>query len=470
MVRDIYAGYRLDDIQKEIQERYKADSWPWIIGYSGGKDSTALVQLVWSALGKLDLVELFKPIFILASDTLIEIPKVINHVSSNLEAMARVAVEARLPITPIKIYPETNDTFWVNLIGKGYPAPTNNFRWCTNRLKIEPSAKFIRSQACGSSGAILLLGSRKSESAARKKRIESHKVSGKKFNPHPDIPTAYVYTVIEDWTTEDVWDYLLDHPSPWGANNNELFTLYKDASDGDDSQIYDPEAPTNVKSRFGCWCCTVVKREKALSALIKNGEHWLEPLKALREMLVVTQHPDNKKKYREHVKRDGRIAYIRGKLEEEGIKELARGPYTFNFRKDFLSSLLRTEKDLNTNNPYSHSEHITLIQEYEIHEIQRLWKVEKNDWENSAYTIYEDVYGRRIDSGFDEIGFLTLEDKRAVQEICAEENFPAELAMELLTAAQYHEGIRSRVRLKNKVGKILKKEWRTEAEIYRDIE
>jgi DNA sulfur modification protein DndC len=464
-----YAGCQLGDIQKEIQERYKADSWPWILGYSGGKDSTALVQLVWDALAKLKRKELFKPIYILSSDTLVEIPKVINHIDSNLANMTKAAAGQQLPLKPIKVSPDVGNTFWVNLIGKGYPAPTNNFRWCTDRLKINPTREFIRSQAFNASGAILLLGSRKSESAVRKKRIESHKIAGKKFNPHPDIPTAHVYTVIEDWETEEVWDYLLDHPSPWGADNKELFYMYRDASDSECPLVIDLQSPSCGKSRFGCWCCTVVKQEKALSSLIKNGEEWLAPLQRLREMLLITQEPENKKLFREYVKRGGQITFIRGKLEEEGIRELARGPYTMDFRKDFLRSLLCTEMELNNNSPYTKSEYITLIQERELHEIQRLWKVEKNDWESNAYAIYEEIYGKRIDNGIDKIGFLTLEDKLVIQKICEEEDFSAELAMELLTAAQYHEGFRSKVRLKNKVDKIFKKEWRTEVEIYRDI-
>lgn len=464
-----YANRALNDIYAEIQERYRADSWPWILGYSGGKDSTALVQLVWNALENLPKEALFKSVYILSSDTLVEIPKVINHIDLNLNMMSGAALQQGLPFTPIKVFPDASNSFWVNLIGKGYPAPTNNFRWCTDRLKIDPTSTFIRSQAFASSGAILLLGSRKGESAARKKRIENHKVSGKLYNPHPEIPTALVYTLIEDWETEEVWDYLLDHPSPWGADNKELVYMYKNASDGECPLILDTKTPSCGKSRFGCWCCTVVREEKALSSLIKHGEEWLAPLQDLRETLLFTQLPDNKKLFREHVKRTGQSYFIRGKFEEEGIKELGRGPYTMTFRKDFLRSLLQTEKKVNRNNPYKDAGYINLITENELHEIQRLWKEEKSDWESSAYAIYEEVFGKKIDNGIDEIGFLTLEDKKAIQIICEEESFPSELAMELLTTAQYHQGLRSKARLKNKIAKIFNKEWRSENEIYRDI-
>ena len=45
------------DLLKEtietIQQLYKEDNIPWICGYSGGKDSSAVVQLVWMALSEL---------------------------------------------------------------------------------------------------------------------------------------------------------------------------------------------------------------------------------------------------------------------------------------------------------------------------------------------------------------------------------------------------------------------------------
>src|SRR5258708_39721238 len=78
--------------------------------------------------------------------------------------MREVAASAGLPITPHKLTPEIEDSFWVNLIGKGYPAPRLKFRWCTERLKIKPSNKFIREVVRSSGEAILVLGTRKAES------------------------------------------------------------------------------------------------------------------------------------------------------------------------------------------------------------------------------------------------------------------------------------------------------------------
>ena len=51
-----------------IQEVYLADKIPWICGYSGGKDSTAVVQLVWLALSQLPEDKLHKPVHIISTD------------------------------------------------------------------------------------------------------------------------------------------------------------------------------------------------------------------------------------------------------------------------------------------------------------------------------------------------------------------------------------------------------------------
>ncbi len=68
-----------------------------------------------------------------------------------------------MPIIPHRLTPEVQDRFWVNLIGRGYPAPRPKFRWCTSRLKISPSNNFIKSMVKTNGEAILVLGTRKAE-------------------------------------------------------------------------------------------------------------------------------------------------------------------------------------------------------------------------------------------------------------------------------------------------------------------
>ena len=122
------------DLIQQIQDLYRADDIPWIVGYSGGKDSTSVLSLVWLALQRLQPNERHKQVHVISTDTLVENPVVAAWVTSSLNTMRKAAAEQDLPITPHRLVPEVKDTFWVNLIGRGYPAPRHKFRWCTERL------------------------------------------------------------------------------------------------------------------------------------------------------------------------------------------------------------------------------------------------------------------------------------------------------------------------------------------------
>ena len=142
MAQSIFETTTIQEILAEIQDVYLKTALPWVIGYSGGKDSTATVQLVWSALSKLEPEQVKHPVFIIASDTLVETPVIVDHLTRTLRQMNEASAEQSLPFEAHKVVPQTTDTFWVNLLGRGYPAPNQRFRWCTDRMKIQPANKF----------------------------------------------------------------------------------------------------------------------------------------------------------------------------------------------------------------------------------------------------------------------------------------------------------------------------------------
>jgi len=119
---------------EEIRRLYQWDQVPWVIGYSGGKDSSAVLQLVWLALKELPPEKRTKPVHVISTDTLVEQPVVATWVDASHARMRQAAAEQQMPITPHKLTPDVKDTFWVNLIGRGYPAPRKLFRWCTSRM------------------------------------------------------------------------------------------------------------------------------------------------------------------------------------------------------------------------------------------------------------------------------------------------------------------------------------------------
>lgn len=270
-------------LKEEIKLLYKSDTIPWVVGYSGGKDSTASLQIIWTAILELPESERTKPIYAISTDTLVENPVVAMWVGVSLQEMKIQADAQKMPIIPQRLTPAIEDSFWVNLIGKGYPAPRPKFRWCTERLKIKPSNKFILDVVDKNNEVILVLGTRKAESGPRKKSIELREGSTRDLlsrNANPKLDRVWIYPPIVNWSNDDVWEYLVSYPNPWGYDNSELLTMYRGATiDNECPLVVDTSTPSCGDSRFGCFVCTLVDKDKSMEAMIKNIEEkkWMTP-------------------------------------------------------------------------------------------------------------------------------------------------------------------------------------------------
>lgn len=369
----------------EVRELYQADQIPWVVGYSGGKDSTATLMLVWMALREMAIDEHHKPVYVISTDTLVENPVVAAWVDGSLDLMRRAADEQRLPIDPHKLTPAIQDTFWVNLIGKGYPAPRHKFRWCTERMKIRPSNTFIRNVVRDNGEAIVVLGTRKAESAKRAAsmdRHERHRIRDR-LSPNGNLPNSLVFSPIEDWTNDDVWKFLTSFENPWGYDNEDLLTMYAGATeDGECPLVVDDTTPSCGDSRFGCWTCTMVEQDKSMAAMIRNDDEkeWMLPLLDLRNQLDIA----NDKHLRDYRRMNGTVQLFHGRP--------IHGPYTQKSRAEWLRKLLEVQTFLRTEGP-EHVRDILLIQPDELQEIRRIWVVEKHEIEDLLPDIYEEVTG-----------------------------------------------------------------------------
>lgn len=302
---------KLNYILQEMKMVYKNDNRPWVIGYSGGKDSTVVVQLAFIMLQELSPEERHKAVYIVSSDTLIENPIVLGYLKENSRLINEGAKTLGIPLYTHMVHPDYSNSYWANVIGKGLPTPTSiRFRWCTDKLKIKPSNTFIEEKVKENGEVVVLLGVRKAESIARKIRIENRQIEGYLLTPHVSLRNTYVYNPIVDLTTDDVWGTLLSDNgrTPWGTNNNTLFDLYSGADGGECpfTVTNDKETPSCGNSRFGCWICTVVNEDKSLTGFVRNGEQWLEPLLNFREWLISIR---NKHEYRMQYRRDGNHYY-----------------------------------------------------------------------------------------------------------------------------------------------------------------
>lgn len=368
----------ISHLENEIIDQYLYDdniSRPWIIGFSGGKDSTMLLQLVWNALRKVEPGILMRPIYIVCNDTLVENPKIVSFIENTLKQIEIAANKQSLNIRVVRTAPRLEDTFWVNLIGKGYPAPNKFYRWCTDRLKINPTTRFILEQTGEKGEAIILLGTRSDESSARAASIKKHEITGQRLRKHV-LPNAYVYAPIKDVTTEEVWQYLLQNPAPWGGSHRNLITLYRNATGGDCPLVIDTTTPSCGNSRFGCWVCTVVKKDKSMDALIDNGEEWMIPLQEVRDFLVETR--DNPEIWRERRRRNG------------SIKEGIWGPYKFETRVEILRRILKAQKGIEA------EEGVELITHQEMVLIQFHW-FRDLFFKTKVSDVYNKIYKNKFD-------------------------------------------------------------------------
>lgn len=276
-------------VVSEIRAQYLADARPWIIGFSGGKDSTTVLQMVFYALADLPTEKLSKAIHVLLNDTLVENPAIAKYADEQLRSIERAGAElfSHNPelFKTVIVRPKLNDTFWVTLIGKGYPSPNRWFRWCTERLKINPTTDYILDAASKSGEVIIVLGSRKAESANRAASMRNYD-NGKRLRQHT-LSNAFVYTPISDLSNDEVWAYLLEVPNPWGSNNTGLLKLYNNTCDeGECPLVIETGTPSCGKSRFGCWVCTVVDRDRSMENMIQNGAgEWLKELLSFRNWL-----------------------------------------------------------------------------------------------------------------------------------------------------------------------------------------
>ncbi|WP_304970706.1 DNA phosphorothioation system sulfurtransferase DndC [Romboutsia ilealis] len=407
-----------------------------------------------------------KPIYVVSSDTLIENPIILDYLKNNIDKINKSAKKLDLPIIAQIVYPELNNSFWANVIGKGYPTPKSiQYRWCTERLKIRPSNKFIK-EKLEYEDVVVLLGVRKDESSARKARIEKREIEGYLLTPHETLrgknKLAYVYTPIVDFTTADVWsvlyhnnDNLVDFggdwgPSPataWGTDAMELFEMYtKGSGDSGECPFIADESSAKSScgnSRFGCWICTVVKEDKSLNGFIQSGHKELLPLLEFRTWLLGERDkPENRKKHKRNgavVKRDGKIMF---------------GPFTFEARQMILRKLLKTQLEMQKFYP-----DLELITLGELKAIDEIWDDEEDLTSTTLLNIYKEVTGKDLPWSEYKSPVFDSNTLDIISKKCAGYNINSDLFNKLIIDTNKYKHFSNNTKLKTAVSKILNQQW-----------
>ncbi len=438
----------LEELIDEIKFVYQSDNRPWVIGYSGGKDSTTVVELVYKMLLSLPEEERKKNVYIVSSDTLIENPLIKIYLNKMNEALGKAAKHDGLPMISKMVTPPPNNSFWANVIGRGFPTPRMNgtFRWCTDRLKINPSADYIR-RVIQDEGqeVVVLLGVRKAESIARKRRIEGRELANRLMNRHETIQDAYVYNPIVELTTEDVWDVLLKldgGKTPWGSDNNELVALYSDADSGEcpfAGMHAGGQTQSCGNSRFGCWVCTVVKDDKSLNGFIKSGHRELIPLAEFRKWIMSIRDVDE---YREKKRRNGTVY-------ETKSGEMGYGPFTWEARQLILKKLLETQKQMG----------YELITQDELKAIDEIWDDELDLSRRTLVELYKELTGEELPWYQYKEPLIDSETIKELEELAAEKEVPFDLVRNVILSVYHNKNFSNQRIMKDDLEKLLNQQW-----------
>lgn len=195
---------------------------------------------------------------------------------------------------------------------------------------------------------MVLLGTRRGESHERDRTLRRHRSKNRFYFRQSSNPRAIIYSPIVEYSAADVWSTLESIRDSRFVKAERLRELYQAAS-GECPTIRDPKGTPCGKGRFGCWTCTVVRKDRAMQGLVTTGFDDLTPLLVFRNWL--SEIRDDPK--------------LRCKRRRNGQKGL--GPFTLEARATILSRLLETEKLV----PWS------LITDKEISAIRDLWNIDR---------------------------------------------------------------------------------------------
>jgi DNA sulfur modification protein DndC len=286
---------------KDIREQLRTIN---IVSFSGGKDSSATLELVFEALKGTG-----KRLVIVTSDTMMEIPFYQQYVDGVRDRIADFIKREHIDASLALVRPAAEHSFWVSVLGKGYPAAHMGFRWCTGVLKIDPITYFTKKLVAGQD-YMVFVGVRRAESELRAKIYQK-----KDYKPNHFAP-------ILDWSTADVWTYLLTEACPWGTHE-ELVKVYRYSSD---ECVYgEKQAVCIGNARYGCWACPLQKSTQLEMIAHHTNDNRYRLLREFKEILV---NMANQTAFRSRIRRNG----------EEGA-----GPFLVEVRKQLFHLLKELE-------------------------------------------------------------------------------------------------------------------------------
>ena len=264
-------------------------------------------------------------------------------------------------------------------------------------------------------------------------RFEKNRVRDR-LSPNGDLPNSYVYTPLEDWSNDDVWLFLMQMANPWGYRNKDLLTMYQGATDGGECPlVVDTSTPSCGDSRFGCWVCTLVDKDKSMHAMIQNDDEkeWMLPLLELRNELDPPKTSSGDRPLRDFRRMSGAVQLFHDRP--------IPGPYKQSVREDWLRKVLMAQRYIRENGPEEVRD-ITLITQEELEKIRHTWVTEKHEIEDRLPAVYEETTGVPYPGGSIDDNLVVGADEMALlRDLCGEDELHFQLTRELLSIERQHK-------------------------------
>jgi len=343
----------------EYGPRYKH----WVFAFSGGKDSTTVLTYV-TYLIESEQIDAPESITVCYADAGMEITPLYFAAMQILDMLKTRGINVRI------VKPEMDYRYFVYILGRGVPPPSNSFRWCTQHLKIEAMMRNLRSIYDETGEKFLLLtGIRQGESAVRDGRIamSCSKDGGEcgqgwyQITAPDDICDKLA--PILHWRVCSVWDWLKVY-APMPKYGGWPTSILAEVYGGDDAE--------DLNARTGCIECPLVKEDKSLGIVIKmDNWSYLSPLRSLRSIYEELKLPKNRLRKTGH----------QFKNNGEPVKNHNRmGPLIMDARKWALAEILNIQNEINAVAIAENKPTISLISPEEEFRIREL--IELNTWPN----------------------------------------------------------------------------------------
>jgi len=301
----------------------------WAIAWSMGKDSTAVltltVQLILSGQVKAP-----ESLTVLCADTRMELIPLWLAGQKIIQKLQSINIPVEIVMAPI------DKRFFVYMLGRGIPPPSNTFRWCTGQMKVDPMEKSLEDLHAKIGEKILMLtGVRQGESAIRDNRIimscskDGAECGQGWYQTGLENDMCSTLAPILHWRVCSVWDWLKIF-APTEKYGSWPTAILADAYGGDEAE--------EINARTGCIGCPLASKDKALNAVV-NMPQWeyLKPLMELKPLYREMKMAKYRLRKNGEIKKDGSL----------GKNQQRLGPMKLESRMFFLSKILDIQKRVN---------------------------------------------------------------------------------------------------------------------------